>query len=130
MRSIDRLALGSLILGCVAFTLGCLYIEASILAIFYVAELGDDTGGLLFTTWIGATFGAVNLGVAALSKRAVRSGGRRGRAQGWIGIAFVVCILPQSQTTAGEHISDLDKRRLTEILARKQGLLVRAREIA
>ena len=90
MRSIDKLALTSVICGCVALALSCLYLLALFLAMFYEDELIENLWWLLVPTWFGTTLGAIALGLAALSTRAVRSGKRRGRTEAQVDIALGV----------------------------------------
>jgi multisubunit Na+/H+ antiporter MnhG subunit len=92
MRSIDRLALGSVICGVGGMAVFCLLLffptfEYTGLSVVIMAYL------YVFLVVL-APFGAVALGLAALKRPGVRSGERRGRTQAKVGFVLGLLQVP------------------------------------
>jgi hypothetical protein len=88
MRSIDRLASGSVICGGVALSLFCLVYILNILAPPPAEGILGAVIAVASVTWVGTTLCAVTLGLGSLSRRGVRSGAVHGRTQARIGIGL------------------------------------------
>jgi hypothetical protein len=95
MRSVSKLALGSVICAGVALALGCVMLLGPIVnQLYFCTEQGMAVGRFIAATWLGAALVAVALATAALSRRSVYSSERRGRAQARVGYALGMAQIP------------------------------------